>query len=58
MKSSDLIREVEDAGWELKRISGSHHIFKHPSKRELITIPHPTKDVSIGVVKDTLKKLR
>lgn len=32
MKSSDLIRKLEEDGWVLKRITGSHHSFKHPTK--------------------------
>ena len=31
MRSADLIRELEKAGWTLKRVRGSHHVFVHPS---------------------------
>lgn len=27
----------------LARTKGSHHHFKHPTKRGLVTIPHPKK---------------
>jgi len=29
---------------------GSHHHFKHPSKADLITVPHPKKDLGKGLV--------
>ncbi|HCV82333.1 MAG: type II toxin-antitoxin system HicA family toxin [Zunongwangia sp.] len=56
MKSSSLIRLVESDGWYKVRTKGSHHHFKHPSKRGIVTIPHPKKDVPIGTVKSILKQ--
>jgi len=50
MKSKDLIRMIEEDGWELVRVKGSHHQFKHPSKSGLVTIPHPKKDLPSGTV--------
>lgn len=45
LKSSELIRKLEERGWQLVRIKGSHHTFKHPTSPDLITVPHPTKDI-------------
>jgi len=56
MNSSDLIRELHKLGWQLVRVKGSHHIFKHPCKLETVVIPHPKKDLKIGLVKSTKKK--
>jgi predicted RNA binding protein YcfA (HicA-like mRNA interferase family) len=39
---------LEDAGWRQVRVSGSHHHFKHPEKKGLVTVPHPKKDLPIG----------
>ena len=39
------------AGWVLVRIKGDHHHFKHPDNPAIITVPHPKKDLSIGVLK-------
>jgi predicted RNA binding protein YcfA (HicA-like mRNA interferase family) len=36
---------IEDDGWTLDRVNGSHHHFHHPSKRGIVTIPHPIKDM-------------
>jgi len=56
MKSKDLMRLIEGDGWELKRVKGSHHQFKHPTKAGLVTIPHPKKDLPQGTVKSILRQ--
>jgi predicted RNA binding protein YcfA (HicA-like mRNA interferase family) len=35
---SDMQRLVEAFGFELRRTSGSHHVFVHPDVRELINL--------------------
>lgn len=30
----DLLKLAEQLGWELRRITGSHHIFSHPQARD------------------------
>ncbi|RFU43847.1 type II toxin-antitoxin system HicA family toxin [Paraburkholderia sp. DHOC27] len=55
MNSSRIIRMLEDDGWWLVRITGSHHHFKHPNKPGLVTVPHPKKDLPIGTTKSILK---
>lgn len=50
MKSADLIKELEQSGWTLRRIVGSHHIFSHPTIPGHITVPHPKKDLGKGLV--------
>ncbi|SAK41249.1 YcfA-like protein [Caballeronia glebae] len=55
MNSSKLIRMLEDDGWNEIRVTGSHHHFKHSTKKGLVTVPHPKKDLPIGTVKSILK---
>lgn len=50
MKSADLIRELERAGWRLDRVRGSHHIFVHPTRGGHVTVPHPKKDLGKGLI--------
>ncbi|KPJ80310.1 MAG: hypothetical protein AMJ58_08975 [Gammaproteobacteria bacterium SG8_30] len=50
MKSGELIRELEQAGWKLRRTVGSHHIFVHPRIPGHLTVPHPRKDLGRGLV--------
>ena len=50
MKSADLIKELKKAGWVQDRIRGSHHVFRHPDRDGIIVVPHPKKDLGIGLV--------
>lgn len=45
MSSKDLMKLLKQDGWYLDRIKGSHYHFKHPSKKGLVTLPHPRKDL-------------
>jgi predicted RNA binding protein YcfA (HicA-like mRNA interferase family) len=56
MNSRELIKKIEADGWELTRVTGSHHHFKHPTKAGLVTVPHPKKDLPIGTVRSILKQ--
>ncbi|MBS9780948.1 MAG: type II toxin-antitoxin system HicA family toxin [Gammaproteobacteria bacterium] len=56
MKSRELIKKIKADGWELVRVTGSHHHFKHPNKKGIVTIPHPKKDLKIGTVNSILKQ--
>lgn len=56
MNSRALIKEIEQAGWVLVRVKGSHHQFKHPEHKLPLTIPHPKKDLKIGLVKAIRKQ--
>lgn len=56
MQSRDLIRLLEDNGWQLVRARGSHHQLKHPTKPGLVTVPHPKKDLGAGLLKAILKQ--
>ena len=47
---------AEAAGWQLVRVRGSHHQFKHLAKPGLVTVPHPKKDLGTGLVKSILKQ--
>jgi predicted RNA binding protein YcfA (HicA-like mRNA interferase family) len=49
-KSRDIIRRLERDGWQLERISGSHHVYKKPGETKSIVVPHPKKDFSPGIV--------
>jgi predicted RNA binding protein YcfA (HicA-like mRNA interferase family) len=44
--SRDIIRELQDHGWRLVRVRGSHHQFKHAARPGTITVPHPSKDLN------------
>jgi len=54
--SRELIKIIELDGWFLDSVTGSHHHFKHPSKKGKVTIPHPKKDLAPGTVNSVLKQ--
>ncbi|WNX61352.1 type II toxin-antitoxin system HicA family toxin [Acinetobacter baumannii] len=56
MKSLELIKMIESDGWYLVRVTGSHNHFKHPTKKGLVTVPHPKKDVPPKTEKSVLKQ--
>ena len=56
MKSKDLIKMLKDDGWYIDRTVGSHHHFKHPEKKGLVTVPHPKKDLPRGTINNILKQ--
>jgi len=43
-------------GWQLQRIRGSHHIYTHPNRVEILTVPvHGNQDLKIGTLSKLLK---
>lgn len=56
MSSAELIKLIEKDGWYLVRVTGSHHHFKHLTKKGLTTVPHPKKDLNVKTVKSILKQ--
>ena len=57
MSSRDLVRLLEARGWKLQRIRGSHHTYAHPEYTDMITAPHPRKDLGKGLVRKILKQV-
>ena len=56
MKSADLIKKLIAQGWQLDRIRGSHHVFKHARLPGHVVVPHPKKDLGVGLVKAIRKQ--
>jgi len=56
MNSKALIRRLEQAGWQLRRVKGSHHIYVHPERPGHISVPHPKKDLGKGLVHHILQQ--
>ncbi|MGZ9410377.1 MAG: type II toxin-antitoxin system HicA family toxin [Methylocystis sp.] len=49
--SRDISRRLEKEGWRRVRVTGSHHHFAKSGRRDIVTVPHPRKDIPIGTVK-------
>jgi len=56
MNSASIIKQLEKAGWVLRGVKGSHHIYTHPKKSGHITVPHPKKDLGVGLANKLLKQ--
>ncbi len=54
--SRKLIKRLEQDGWVLVRVNGDHHNFKHPNRPELVTVPHPKRDLPLGTARGIYKK--
>lgn len=55
MNSAELLKRLEEAGFVVVSIRGSHHKLRHPDGRTTI-VPHPKKDLSIGLIQKILRK--
>lgn len=56
MKSAELIKQLEADGWQWRGTKGSHYVFNHPAKPGHVSVPHPKKDLGIGLVHKLLKQ--
>ena len=56
MNSKQIIKQLEEDGWVLRSVRGSHHVFTHPGKSGHISVPHPKQDLGIGLVHKLLKQ--
>ena len=57
MKVRDIIKLIENDGWYVKRIRGSHRQFKNENKAGLVTVAgHPNDDLAIKTLKSILKQ--
>ena len=56
MDSASIIKQMEKAGWVLRGVKGSHRIYSHPDKGGHISVPHPKKDLGVGLSNKLLKQ--
>ncbi|MGV8887135.1 MAG: type II toxin-antitoxin system HicA family toxin [Pseudomonas sp.] len=56
MRSREMIRMIEEDGWCLVAVKGSHHQYKHPYKPGRVTIKHPDSELPKGTINSILKQ--
>jgi len=56
MNSAEIIKQLLHAGWELRGVKGSHHVYTHPERGGHISVPHPKKDLGVGLANKLLKQ--
>jgi predicted RNA binding protein YcfA (HicA-like mRNA interferase family) len=49
--SRDIRRRLEQEGWLLERVRGSHHVFRNPRGGAIVVLLHPKKDLGSGLVR-------
>ncbi len=47
----EILRMLQQAGFQKVRQTGSHVRLFHPEKRQLVSVPHPKKDMPLGTIK-------
>lgn len=51
-----LCKILENKGWFLKIINGSHYVYMKAGKKERISVPvHGNKDLKLGLLKAVMK---
>lgn len=50
--SREVIAMLQEGGWTLQTIEGSHHHYKHPQKTGKVTVKHPCKDIPPKTLKN------
>ena len=57
VSGKELCKIVQNKGWILKRIKGSHHIFEKSGLEVTLSIPiHSNRDLKIGTLKSIMKQ--
>lgn len=56
LSSSEIIKILKADGWILARSKGSHQHFKHPTRKGVVTVPHPKKSMKRGTQKSIFKQ--
>lgn len=54
--SREILKILYQDGWQDVRCRGDHVQLNHPTKKGLVTVPHPNKDLPIKTVKSILKQ--
>ncbi|MBI3619185.1 type II toxin-antitoxin system HicA family toxin [Candidatus Peregrinibacteria bacterium] len=56
VSGKELARLLHSLGYELDRIRGSHHIFRHPDMDRIVVPIHAKRPIAIGTLQGIIKK--
>ena len=57
LKSKDVLRALERAGFYVHHVSGSHYVLKHPERAALrVTLPWHNRDLKRGTLASILEQ--
>jgi predicted RNA binding protein YcfA (HicA-like mRNA interferase family) len=54
VSGSKVVKALERAGFTVARISGSHHVLRHPDGRVVVVPVHPGRDIAKGTLRSVL----
>jgi predicted RNA binding protein YcfA (HicA-like mRNA interferase family) len=49
------VRALKRCGWQLDRVKGSHHVFRHPNHRHRIVVPMHGRDLAKGTLNQIIE---
>jgi len=55
LTSKQVIKLLEQNGFELDHVSGSHYVFYHPVSKRRVVVPYHTRNLPIGTLKSILQ---
>ena len=56
MSPKEVIKILEERGFILRRINGSHHIFQQPVSKKITVVPFHKKDLPKGTLNAIFKQ--
>ncbi|WP_129126402.1 type II toxin-antitoxin system HicA family toxin [Geomonas oryzae] len=56
MGSREIIRRLEEDGWQFVGGKGDHRKFKHPQRPGHVVVPCPRKDIPIGTLRQIFRQ--
>lgn len=56
MRFREIEKIILNDGWQLKKTTGSHYSYCHPTKSGKVTIPYHGGDLDPNTVKSILKQ--
>lgn len=57
IKPKELVRALENHGWELARVRGSHYIMRHSVDRRTVPVPVHNRDLKIGTLRGIMRRV-
>jgi predicted RNA binding protein YcfA (HicA-like mRNA interferase family) len=54
VRGAQVVRALEKAGFKVARVTGSHHIMRHPDGRGTTVPVHAARDVAKGTLRSIL----
>jgi len=54
--SRQIMRKLQQSGFVLVSVRGSHHKFRHSETGKLVILPHPRDDIPLGTVRSIYRQ--